>query len=122
MSWFKQARTPIAASTQKSSRVPEGLWIKCPGCSQIIYNKDLAANLNVCPKCAHQFRIGAAERLRILFDGSWTEHDPPLASTDPLNFTDLKSYKSRLKASFEATGLRDGVIVATGQIDGIETI
>jgi acetyl-CoA carboxylase carboxyl transferase subunit beta len=122
MAWFKKTRKPIAPSADKASRVPEGLWVKCPGCSQIIYNKDLAANLSVCPKCAHHFRLTAAERLRVLFDDEWTEHDSDLTSTDPLNFTDLKSYKSRLKAGFEATGLKDGVIVATGRIDGIETI
>ena len=122
MAWFKKTRKPIASSGDKASRVPEGLWVKCPGCSQIIYNKDLAANLSVCPKCAHHFRLTAAERLRILFDDEWTEHDRDLTSTDPLNFTDLKPYKSRLKAGFEATGLKDGVIVATGRIDGIETI
>ena len=63
MAWFKKTRTPIASSpTEKPSRVPEGLWVKCPGCSQVIYNKDLEQNLHVCPKCAHHFRISAAER------------------------------------------------------------
>src|SRR6185295_13137977 len=77
MAWFKKTRTPITAPAKvKASRVPEGLWVKCPGCSQIIYNKDLATNLNVCPKCAHHFRIGALERLRTLFDdGVWVEHE-----------------------------------------------
>jgi len=122
MAWFKKTRKPIAPAGDKASRVPEGLWVKCPGCSQIIYNKDLAANLSVCPKCAHHFRLTAVERLRTLFDDEWTEYDRDLTSTDPLDFTDLKPYKSRLKAGFEATGLKDGVIVATGKIDGIETI
>src|SRR5712692_5074472 len=123
MAWFKKARKPIAAAKQKASRVPEGLWVKCPGCSQIIYNKDLAANLNVCPKCAHHFRVGATERLRMLFDdGVWVEHDRDLFSTDPLQFSDTKPYKARLKASSEATGLKDAVIVGSGRIDGIETI
>jgi acetyl-CoA carboxylase carboxyl transferase subunit beta len=122
MAWFKKTRKPIASSGDKASRVPEGLWVKCPGCSQVIYNKDLAANLSVCPKCAHHFRLTAVERLRILFDDEWTEHDRDLTSTDPLNFTDLKPYKSRLKSGFEATGLKDGVIVASGRIDGIEAI
>ncbi len=122
MPWFKKARKPIAQSREKPSRVPEGLWVKCPGCSQIIYNKDLATNLSVCPKCAHHFRINAAERLRMLFDAGWTEHDPNLKSTDPLEFTDTKPYKARLKASMEQTGLKDAVIVASGAIEGIPTI
>jgi acetyl-CoA carboxylase carboxyl transferase subunit beta len=122
MAWFKKARTPIAASNAKPSRVPEGLWVKCPGCAQAIYNKDLAANLNVCPKCAHHFRLTATERLRMLFDGDWIEHDRGLASTDPLEFSDTKPYKARLKAGAAATGLNDAVIVASGSIEGIETI
>jgi acetyl-CoA carboxylase carboxyl transferase subunit beta len=88
----------------------------------VIYNKDLAANLSVCPKCAHHFRINAAERLRTLFDGEWTEYDKGLTSTDPLEFTDTKPYKARLTAGREATGLSDAVITASGTLDGIETV
>ena len=117
MAWFKKTRKPIAATGEKASRVPEGLWVKCPGCTQIIYNKDLAANLSVCPKCAHHFRVTATERLRMLFDGEWLEHDRDLLSTDPLKFTDLKPYKSRLKGAFDATGMKDAVIVASGRLD-----
>ena len=123
MAWFKKTRKPIATPKKdKASRVPEGLWVKCPDCSQAIYNKDLATNLGVCPKCAHHFRISAAERLRMLFDGEWVEHDKDLTSTDPLLFTDTKPYKARLKAGIEATGLKDAVIVASGAIDGVETV
>jgi acetyl-CoA carboxylase carboxyl transferase subunit beta len=122
MAWFKKTRKPIEPKEKPSSRVPEGLWVKCPGCAQAIYNKDLASNLNVCPKCAHHFRLNAAERLRMLFDDEWTEHDPNLVSTDPLNFNDTKAYKARLKAGQAATGVKDAVIVGSGAIDGIETI
>jgi acetyl-CoA carboxylase carboxyl transferase subunit beta len=123
MAWFKKTKKPIATpAKEKPSRVPEGLWVKCPGCEQAIYNKDLAANMNVCPKCAHHFRIGAAERLRLLFDGEWTEYDPDLVSTDPLEFTDTKSYKARLKTGIEVTGMKDAVLVASGSIDRIETL
>jgi acetyl-CoA carboxylase carboxyl transferase subunit beta len=122
MAWFKKTRKPIAASPEKASRVPEGLWVKCPGCAQAIYNKDLAANLNVCPKCAHHFRLSAAERLRTLFDGEWTEFDPGLTSTDPLGFVDTKAYKARLASSAAATGLKDAVITASGSIDRITTM
>ena len=95
MAWFKKTRKPIAPTKEdKASRVPEGLWVKCPGCSQIIYNKDLATNLSVCPKCAHHFRISAAERLRMLLrrrHGSSTTRTwcRPIRST----FTDTKPYQ-----------------------------
>jgi acetyl-CoA carboxylase carboxyl transferase subunit beta len=123
MAWFKKARRPIEAKEKPSSRVPEGLWVKCPGCAQAIYNKDLAANLNVCPKCGHHNRVNATERLRMLFDdGEWVEHDPNLVSTDPLKFTDTKSYASRLKAGQAATGVKDAVVVGSGAIEGIPTV
>ena len=122
MAWFKKTRTRIAAPADKSSRVPEGLMVKCPGCSQILYNKDLTTNLSVCPKCAHHFRVNAADRLRMLFDDAWVEYDQGLTSTDPLSFTDTKPYKSRLKAGMDATGLKDAVITASGTINGLPTI
>jgi acetyl-CoA carboxylase carboxyl transferase subunit beta len=123
MAWFKTARKPIAAKRKDAaSRVPEGLWVKCPDCSQILYKKDLVGTLNVCPKCAHHFRINATERLRMLFDGEWTEYDKGLVSTDPLKFTDTKPYKARLQSSIAATGLKDAIIVAGGTIDGLPVI
>ena len=122
MAWFNKTRTPLPSPGEKASRVPEGLWIKCPDCSQLIYNKDLAATLHVCPKCAHHFRLSAAERLRTLLDGEWTEHDRGLSSTDPLGFKDTKPYKDRLKASEKTTGVRDAIITATGRLDGIDVV
>ena len=124
MAWFKKTRKPIASSTaEKPSRVPEGLWVKCPGCAQLIYNKDLEASLNVCPKCGHHVRISAAERLKALFDDpGYTEHFASLSSNDPLQFTDTKPYRDRLKASQANSGLMDSVVVATGRLDGIEIV
>src|SRR6185295_2253901 len=73
MAWFKKTRKPIRA-THKESRVPEGLWVKCPSCGKAIYNKDLLENLKVCDKCAHHFRMDCHERLAMLFDDDqWTE-------------------------------------------------
>jgi acetyl-CoA carboxylase carboxyl transferase subunit beta len=123
MAWFKKTRKPRAAAPEKSSRVPEGLWVKCPRCAQIIYNKDLAASLMVCPKCAYHHRLAAAERLRILFDdGAWEEFDRELVSTDPLKFVDTKPYRDRLAAGIATTGLRDAIIVGEGRLDGIRAI
>ena len=121
MAWFKKTRKPIAPP-DKASRVPEGLYVKCPGCSQLIYNKDLAANLGVCVKCSHHFRLSATERLKVLFDGDYEVHDVNLQSTDPLAFTDTKPYKNRLKASEASSGGKDAVITATGRLDGIEVV
>jgi acetyl-CoA carboxylase carboxyl transferase subunit beta len=121
MAWFKKQRKPIEPP-DKQSRVPEGLWVKCPSCAQIIYNKDLAANLSVCSKCSHHFRMGAVDRIRSLIDGQWQEHDQGLTSTDPLTFTDTKPYRTRLEAGIAATGLKDAVVTATGNLGGVETV
>ena len=122
MAWFKKARKPIAASTAPS-RVPEGLWVKCPDCDSTIYTKDLAESLSVCPKCSHHFRLSATERLKVLFDGEqWVEHDAGLQSNDPLKFTDTKPYGSRLTAGQKATGLRDAIVVGAGKIDGLPAV
>ena len=123
MAWFKKTRKPIESTGEKPSRVPEGLWVKCPGCSQIIYNKDLDKSQQVCPKCAHHFRISAADRLRTLFDdGEWTEHFRDLTSNDPLQFTDTKPYRHRLRDTMAKTGMCDAVIVATGRLDGLDVV
>jgi len=119
MAWFKKTRTPMAP-TEKASRVPEGLYLKCPDCTQLIYNKDLAANVGVCPRCAHHFKMSATERLQTLFDGDFAIHDASLVSTDPLAFVDTKPYKNRLAASIQATGQNDAVITASGTLDGLD--
>jgi acetyl-CoA carboxylase carboxyl transferase subunit beta len=118
MPWFKKDRKKIAPPADRSSRVPEGLMVKCPVCGTIIYNKDLVANLSVCPKCAHHFRLNAVERLRSLFDGEWEEYDAGLAPTDPLQFTDTKPYRDRLAHGRATTGQRDAVVVAGGLLGG----
>jgi acetyl-CoA carboxylase carboxyl transferase subunit beta len=122
MPWFKKTKTPIAQAPATAVRVPEGLWLKCPSCAQVIYNKDLETSLQVCPKCAHHFRMTAAERLRSLLDGPWEEHDAGLSSKDPLGFTDTKPYRTRLLASQAATGLLDAIIVGSGTLDGIPVV
>jgi acetyl-CoA carboxylase carboxyl transferase subunit beta len=121
MAWFKKTRKPL--KTGGARNMPEGLWVKCPGCREVIYNKDLADSIQVCPKCAHHFRLSAAERLKMLFDdATWIEHDADLRSTDPLTFADTKAYKDRLAATQKATGLKDALIVGSGRLDGIPVV
>ena len=120
MSWFKKARRPITTPGEPS-RVPEGLWVKCPSCSQVLYEKDLAKNLRVCGSCSHHFRMSASQRLAALLDdATWAEFDRNLESTDPLRFGDKKPYQERLAAGAAATGLKDAAISAVGRIEGIE--
>jgi acetyl-CoA carboxylase carboxyl transferase subunit beta len=127
MSWFKRENGEYPASAGDS--VPEntsdtgertvrteGLWIKCVGCRAIIFKPDLEANLNVCPKCQHHFKIGARQRIDILLEPGYELVDGGLRSTDPLNFTDVKPYKHRLRAAQEATGLDDAILNAVGQL------
>src|SRR3954464_13699748 len=117
MSWFKRTNTELEASAEKRVRT-EGLWIKCEGCRQVIWKKDLDENLNVCPKCERHFRIGAEARLNLLFDNEEYEvFDDDLESTDPLHFTDTKPYASRLKNTQQSTGLKDAILNAAGKID-----
>jgi len=119
MSWFKREPSKLQ-STDEDKRVrTEGLWVKCDGCRQIIWKKDLEENLNVCPKCNQHFRIEARTRLAILYDNAdWEESETDLASTDPLGFADVKAYKDRLRKSQGETGLKDAIINSRGTIDG----
>jgi acetyl-CoA carboxylase carboxyl transferase subunit beta len=121
MAWFtreKTARQAGPAGQQHQVRT-EGLWLKCDGCRQIIWRKALDETQQVCPKCDYHFRIDAATRLRTLFDDArWEEFDRTLASTDPLEFVDQRSYKERLASMKKATSLDDAVISAVGLLNG----
>jgi acetyl-CoA carboxylase carboxyl transferase subunit beta len=118
LAWFRRESTEIQASDEKRVRT-EGLWVKCEGCRQIIWKKELEENLNVCPKCEYHFRIDAATRLALLLDDvNYTIEDEKLASTDPLQFSDTRPYKSRLLKSRAQTGLNDAIINAEGSING----
>ncbi len=122
MTWFKRQSGEIQASEDKRVRT-EGLWVKCEGCRQIIWKKELEDNLNVCTKCDYHFRINAGDRLLLLLDeGSIETADESLSSTDPLNFTDTRPYKSRLQKSQAENGLKDAIINASGTLDGRRVI
>jgi acetyl-CoA carboxylase carboxyl transferase beta subunit len=98
---------------------PADLWTKCPGCAEMLFNKQLDKTFRVCPNCSHHFRISAKARIEFLVDqGSFGERDSNLAPVDALNFVDLKSYPDRLVAAQLATGLKDAAVWGIATIDG----
>lgn len=104
---------------QRKTAIPEGLWLRCPGCGKMIYRKQMEANLHVCPECQHHFRIGAAERVKQMTDpGSFEPMFTDLSPTDPLKFRDLKTYRDRLLAEQIKSGATDAAIAGTGFIKG----
>ncbi|HEY5997737.1 MAG TPA: acetyl-CoA carboxylase, carboxyltransferase subunit beta [bacterium] len=106
-----------AAATQRrpegprQPRVPEGLWVICPGCREIIYRKEIERNRRVCPKCSHHFRIGARERIRLLVDeGSFVPHDEAVGPEDPLHFKDSRRYADRARDAARKSGSTEAVL------------
>ena len=121
MAWFRRQSSALAPRSAES-RVPEGLWVKCGSCKEILYRKDVLKNLSVCPKCAFHFRIGARERLDSLFDGAWEEFDRGLVSSDPLAFKDNRPYAERLRAGKAKTDSLDALVSGVGSMEGRRTI
>src|SRR5450631_580225 len=122
MAWVKRESGDLDNSGEKRVKT-EGLWVKCEGCRQIIWKKDLEDNFHVCTKCQRHFRIDTRTRLGYLFDdGKYEEEDGNLVTTDPLGFSDLKSYKGRVKAAQKLTGRKDAIVNARGKINGREVI
>ena len=115
MAWFKRQEYEIEAAPEKRVRT-EGLWIKCEGCKQFVFKADLDANLLVCPKCGRHFRMDARTRISHLLEAGYELVDGGLRSTDPLEFVDLKSYKSRLAKAQADTGLNDAIVNAIGKL------
>jgi acetyl-CoA carboxylase carboxyl transferase subunit beta len=118
MTWFRREKKALEVPQEKRVQT-EGLWVKCDGCKQIIWKKDIEASLHCCPKCNYHFKMSARARLEMIFDGGrFTEHDAGLASTDPLAFQDTKSYRDRLKKAEKKTGVKDALITGEGLLEG----
>ena len=112
------AESPFEPVSTNSNRgVPEGLWIKCPGCCDSIYRKEIERNLNVCPKCQHHMYVSARDRIvQLLDEGTFDVCDEHIMPTDPLSFSDKKKYSERLVAEQARTGLTDAALCGTGMI------
>jgi acetyl-CoA carboxylase carboxyl transferase subunit beta len=122
MAWFKKTKTPKAVREVARSTVPEGLWVKCEGCKEIIYSKELERNLRICPKCGYHFRIDAPTRIALLLDGTPHEIHRGVRPTDPLVFSDSKRYRDRLKAYQAALDQPDAVVVVEGEMEQIPVV
>src|SRR3954469_3641430 len=117
MAIFK--RPALKAQQQKKREMPQGLWQKCPGCSEVVHEIELTQNQRVCPRCDHHFSQSAKERVEHLLDAdSFVERDSNLRSQDPLQFQGMATYKDRLKKYQDATGLTDAVLSGYGMIEG----
>ncbi|GAB4380410.1 MAG: acetyl-CoA carboxylase, carboxyltransferase subunit beta [Calditrichia bacterium] len=120
MDWFKKKK---GISTVEKKVLPDGLWIKCDNCGEIIYRSQLQNRMNVCPKCNHHFRVTSREYVNYLCDeNSFREFNENIAPGDPLNFKDKKKYSDRLKEAQKKTGLLDAVITGYATILGHEVV
>ena len=118
--WFKKLKGP---KLQKKVKIPEGLWVKCDNCKEIVYKKEIDKNLKVCPKCDYHFRISAKERIELLADaGSFVEFDTDMCSGDPLNFKDSLTYPERIQTSRTKSGLSEAVISGEAEINSFPVI
>lgn len=117
MPWFRKEKTVSIKETK--IQMPDGLWIKCDHCKEIIYKREIERNLNICPKCNYHFRISARERLTLIIDpDSFEEWDAHLRPLDPLRFVDSKAYPERIKAAKKATGMEDALLSGQATIGG----
>lgn len=120
MAWFKKPKEPKLA---KKVKIPEGLWVKCDNCKEIIYRKEIEKNLKVCPKCNYHFRISAQERLELLVDkDTFEEINRDITSSDPLGFKDTLPYKDRIKENQKKSGLKEALITGEARINGYPVI
>jgi len=121
MDWFKRKKETLQAVDRKE--MPDGLWVKCDECGEIIYKKELDKKLYVCPKCDYHFRINSHNYIKILIDdGTFSEFNQNIISTDPLKFKDSKKYTDRYKIATQKTGLTEAVVTGKGKIEGIPVI
>lgn len=124
MNWLTNIIRPkIRSLVQHQKEIPDNLWQKCPSCEGMLFNRDLAENMQVCYHCGHHLKIAAEDRLGLIFDeGNWDEVRLPRAAQDPLKFKDRKKYADRLKEAQAKARRDDGIIVAKGTIGGIPLV
>jgi acetyl-CoA carboxylase carboxyl transferase subunit beta len=123
MAWFKKDKIQKEKTPAKRVKIPEGAWVKCDNCKEIVYKREVEKSLKVCPKCNYHFRISAKERIDLLIDeGTFLEMDKNISSKDPLNFKDIVKYRDRLRESERKTGKKDAMTTGEGRINGYPVV
>lgn len=125
MSWLDKIVPNVVKSSARKgeSKIPEGLWKKCPKCDSTLYRPELEKNLDVCPKCDHHMRIGARKRLDLFLDkDNRVEVSPELEAVDRLKFKDVKKYKDRLSTAQKITGEKDALVAMEGALKGMPIV
>lgn len=121
MDWFKRKKETLKPAQKKE--LPDGLWIKCDACGEIIFKKELEKKFYVCPHCDFHMRVGSDVYISLLLNkGSFREFNKKIKSADPLNFIDFKKYSDRNKAAIKKTGINEAVITGTGTIDNHKVV
>lgn len=123
MSWLTNVVRPRLKELVGARReIPSNLWTTCPACRQMIFNRDLLANLNVCPQCGHHLRLPVPNRVELLMDPEWRPLELPKAALDPLRFRDSRRYTERLKDAQQQTSRPEALFVAVGSIGGVASV
>jgi acetyl-CoA carboxylase carboxyl transferase subunit beta len=123
LEWFSSQKEGSPSARSERLDIPGDLWIKCPSCGSVLYNKELEDNLKVCLSCSYHFRLSATERIGLTVDEkSFKELDASMTSKDFLNFTDLKSYKDRIQDSEKKSGIKDAIITGEATIEGLPLV
>ncbi|MCX6640136.1 MAG: acetyl-CoA carboxylase, carboxyltransferase subunit beta [bacterium] len=117
MAWFEKSKKGLAP--KEKAQIPDGLWLKCENCGEIIFRKELQKNLSICQKCRFHFRINGRDYIALLIDeGTYREFNTDLVSADPLKFKDTKRYPDRVQQAIKSTGINDAVRTGVGLLDG----
>lgn len=123
MNWLTNFVRPRIKRLVRPREAPDNLWLKCPGCSEMVFHRELENNHRVCPHCDHHLRLAVKQRLELLFDDKkWTEIELPSVPVDPLKFKDRKKYSDRLKDAQSKTGAKDAIVVAHGTMGGVNVV
>ncbi len=122
--WFRKDKAPRALRDMgKATSLGEGLFLKCDGCRETLYAKEVERNQRVCPRCGFHFRLLVDERLKLLFDdGAWQPLFGDVRPADPLRFRDTKRYRDRLRAYASSAGRPDAIVAGEGKIEGLRAI